>query len=88
MVFAGQLAVRRGDPNAAQLLEEALTVESGSGPVAPAAEFALAELAVREKRYHAAQERLESLILAYPGSAVVPQARRLLDQVRGAIPRS
>jgi hypothetical protein len=88
MVFAGQLAVRRGDHNAAQLLEEALTVESGSGPVAPAAEFALAELAVREKRYHAAQERLESLILAYPGSAVVPQARRLLDQVRGAIPRS
>jgi len=88
LVFAGQLAVRRGDPNAAELFEEALTVESGSGPVAPAAEFALAELAFREGRYPAAQERLERLILAYPGSAVVPQARRLLDQVRGAIPRS
>jgi hypothetical protein len=31
---------------------------------------------------------LEHLILTYPESALVPQARRLLDQTRGAVPRT
>jgi hypothetical protein len=30
--------------------------------------------------------RLEALIVAWPGSAVAPDARRLLDQLRGAVP--
>jgi hypothetical protein len=31
---------------------------------------------------------LEHLILTYPESALVPQARRTLDQARGAVPRT
>ncbi len=31
---------------------------------------------------------LEHLILTFSDSAVLPQARRLLDQVRGVIPQS
>ena len=31
-------------------------------------------------------ELLEHLLVTYPTSAVVPQARRLLDQARGAVP--
>ena len=32
--------------------------------------------------------QLEHLILTYPQSVLVPQARRLLDQARGAVPRT
>jgi hypothetical protein len=35
-----------------------------------------------------AAQQLEHLILGYPESAVVPQARRLLEQARGQVPRS
>jgi hypothetical protein len=31
---------------------------------------------------------LEHLILTYPQSALVPQARRKLDEARGAIPKT
>ncbi|HEX9729613.1 MAG TPA: hypothetical protein VGA37_14005 [Gemmatimonadales bacterium] len=85
--LAGRVAVQLNDPRAELLLEEAVAVDA-IGPVAPAAELMLAELAVRDGRNQAAIARLERLILAFPDSAVIPQARRLLDQVRGAIPRS
>jgi len=31
---------------------------------------------------------LEHLILTYPGSALIPQARRRLDEARGAVPET
>jgi outer membrane protein assembly factor BamD (BamD/ComL family) len=31
---------------------------------------------------------LEHMILTYPNSALVPQARRKLDEARGAVPRT
>jgi hypothetical protein len=31
---------------------------------------------------------LEHLILTYPQSALVPQARRQLDEARGAVPKT
>jgi hypothetical protein len=31
---------------------------------------------------------LERMILDYPSSALVPQARRLLDQAKGATPKT
>jgi hypothetical protein len=31
---------------------------------------------------------LEHLILTYPQSAVIPEARRELERVKGAVPRS
>jgi hypothetical protein len=55
---------------------------------APAAELALAELLMSGHRPGEAVEVLEHLILTYPQSALVPQARRKLDEARGAVPRT
>ena len=55
---------------------------------APAAELELARLLVRLEREDEAIGVLEHLIITYSGSALVPQARRLLDAVRGAVPRT
>jgi hypothetical protein len=51
-----------------------------------AAEFALAELLVRTGKRDQAVIALEHLLVTWPTSAVVPQARRLLDVARGAVP--
>ena len=53
---------------------------------AAAAEFALAELLFRTGKRDQAIVALEHLLVTWPTSAVVPQARRLLDVVRGAVP--
>jgi tetratricopeptide (TPR) repeat protein len=85
LAWAGQLAVAADDPRAQPLLERALAMEE-NGPQTPGALFGLAELAVRGGRTAEAVERLEALILDHPTSAVIPHARRLLDQVRGRVP--
>src|SRR6185436_10055250 len=53
-----------------------------------AAEFALADLLLRSGKNSQAITALEHLLLTWPTSAVVPQARRLLDVARGAVPSS
>lgn len=53
---------------------------------APAAELDLARLLVALHRNGEAVAQLEHLILTWPRSAFVPQARRLLDEARGAVP--
>ncbi len=55
---------------------------------APAAILGLARLLAARGDNAGAVRRLEALILNYPASAMVPEARRELDRVRGAIPRS
>jgi len=55
---------------------------------APAASLALGRLLLETDRAAAAVQVLEQLILSYPESALVPQARRTLDQARGAVPRT
>jgi hypothetical protein len=55
---------------------------------APAAELALAELLISSRREAEAVEILEHLILTYSRSALVPQARRKLDEARGAVPKT
>lgn len=55
---------------------------------APVALLALARLMGARGDVAGATRRLESLILTYPGSAMVPEARRELDRLRGAVPRS
>ena len=88
LAFAGDLAKESGDFDRAEsLLVEALDADS-LGPSAPAAEYALGVVLAGSGRGEAAAARLEHMILNHPGSALVPEARRLLDQVRGAIPRS
>ncbi|UCG86447.1 MAG: hypothetical protein JSW71_21535 [Gemmatimonadota bacterium] len=88
LAFAGRLCVARSDFGRAEsLLQRALAADS-VGSAAPAAEYALAVTYVETGRPEAAVRQLEHLILSHAGSAVVPEARRMLDQVRGAIPRA
>jgi hypothetical protein len=88
LTLAGGIATESGDLQRAEsLLAEALRADS-AGPSAPAAEYALSMVLAGTGREEAAAERLEHMILTHPGSALVPEARRLLDQVRGAIPNN
>jgi predicted Zn-dependent protease len=86
-LLAGRLARARGDAERAERLYRA-AVASGAPATAPAAELALAELLLETDRREDAVAQLEHLILSYPESALVPQARRTLDQARGAVPRT
>ena len=90
LLLAGQVAARLGGPQdstAARIFEQVARA-GGTGAAAPAAELEWARLLVRQGRAAEAVERLEHLILSYPGSAFVPEARRELERARGAIPKS
>ncbi|HEV8123776.1 MAG TPA: hypothetical protein VGP80_06030 [Gemmatimonadales bacterium] len=54
----------------------------------PAAALELGRLLAATNRQAESQALLEQLILDHPESAVIPQARRLLDELRGAVPRT
>jgi len=86
-LLAGRLAAAEGRNDAAERLYRAAATPEAPG-TAPAAELALAELLVRERRRGDAIALLEHLILTFPESAMVPQARRLLDQTRGGVPQT
>ena len=86
-LLAGRLAAAEGRSDAAERLYRAAATPEAPG-TAPAAELALAELLVRERRRGDAIALLEHLILTFPESAMVPQARRLLDQTRGGVPQT
>ena len=86
-LLAGRLAAASGKPEEAErLLRAAAAKEAPS--TAPAAELALAELLIAGRRGADAVEVLEHLILTHPQSALVPQARRRLDEARGAVPKT
>jgi tetratricopeptide (TPR) repeat protein len=85
-LFAGRLLAGR-DPTEAERLFRAARLPEAPGAAA-AASLELARLLIRLERRAEAMETLEQMILAYPGSALVPQARRLLDQARSAVPRT
>jgi hypothetical protein len=86
-LLAGRLAAAKGDPDLAErLYREAASREAPA--TAPAAELALAELMLAGRRGADAVKLLEHLILTYPESALVPQARRTLDLARGAVPET
>jgi tetratricopeptide (TPR) repeat protein len=90
LLLAGQVAARLGGLNeviAAQLFDE-IARSGGPGAAPAAAELEWARLLVRQGRPAEAVQRLEHLILTYPGSAFIPDARRELERARGAIPRS
>jgi tetratricopeptide (TPR) repeat protein len=86
-LLAGRLAAAKGDTALAErLYREAASKEAPA--TAPAAELALAELMLAARRHTEAVTLLEHLILTYPESALVPQARRALDVARGAVPQT
>lgn len=89
-LLAGQVAMALGggrEGTAAALFAEAVRT-GGDGAAAPAAELAWARLLRRQGKAADAIAHLEHLILTYPGSAVVPEARRELERAKGAIPKS
>ncbi|MGE0353528.1 MAG: tetratricopeptide repeat protein [Gemmatimonadales bacterium] len=86
-LMTARLLDGRGDlPGAEKAYEAAAT--SAAPATAPAAMLGLARLMASSGRINQAQSTLEQLILNYPQSAVVPQARRLLDELKGAVPRT
>ena len=88
LTVAGEAASKEGDTATAEaVLLEAIGSDP-QGPVAPSAEYQLATVYVSSGRTDEAIDRLERLIPTYPRSALVPQARRLLDRVRGMVPNS
>ncbi|MEX2155936.1 MAG: hypothetical protein WD773_03745 [Gemmatimonadales bacterium] len=93
LLIAGQVAARLGgaanEATATALFDEIVrSGGSGEGAAPAAAELEWARLLVRQGRSGDAIPHLEHLILTYPGSAFVPEARRELERARGAIPKS
>ena len=90
LLLAGRVAARLGpaEQQAALAMLAEVVRTDGSGAVAPAAELEWARLLEVRLQPADAIEHLEHLILSYPRSAVVPEARRELDRAKGAIPKS
>jgi hypothetical protein len=86
-LLAGRLTAASGKPVEAERLLRAAAVKEAPS-TAPAAELALAELLISGGRGAEAVDVLEHLILTYSRSALVPQARRKLDEARGAVPKT
>lgn len=78
-------ALNRG-PEAERLLRAAVVKQSPG--TAAAALLELGRLQLKEDRREDARLTLEQMILDYPASPLVPQARRLLDQARNAVPQT
>ena len=88
LATAARYSAAAGDAAGAEALwTEIATAHAESAP-APTALLALARLLAARGDNAAAARRLEALILSYPASALVPEARRELDRVRGALPPS
>src|SRR5439155_26419345 len=86
LLLAGQVCAElgpQGEATAAVLFAEVVR-SAGPGAAPAAAELAWAHLLRRRGDAATAVQHLEHLILTYPESAVVPQARRELDQAKGA----
>jgi hypothetical protein len=87
LLLAGRIRAGTGAGAEAERLYRTV-IGQGVPAGSAAAEFALADLLLRSGRNALAIAALEHLLLTWPTSAVVPQARRLLDVARGAVPSS
>jgi tetratricopeptide (TPR) repeat protein len=86
-LFAGRLYAAAHRPEAAEAsLRGAVLKEAPN--TAAAALLELGRLLLGQERREEASKVLEQMILDYPTSALLPQARRLLDQSHGAVPRT
>jgi len=86
-LYAGRVARAAGKTGDAERLFRAADVASAKA-TAPAAELALAGLLLDLERPKEAADVLERMILGFPDSALIPQARRRLDEARGAVPKT
>jgi len=87
-LWAARYALSARDTAAAERLWNEVVALPGTAPSSAAAMLALARVAFARGRFAEAAERLEALILRFPGSALVPEARRALDRARGLVPRT
>jgi len=91
LVLAGRVAAALDTAHRAlaiDLFSRVVADSAGAGAAPAAAELEWARLLEREGTPDRAVAHLEHLILTYPASAVVPEARRMLDRLKGAVPRS
>lgn len=84
--WAARFAAAGRDAAAAEALWREIAERHAGSSAAPAAELALARSLAGRGDLQGAAARLEALILAHPESALVPEARRELDRVRGLVP--
>jgi len=90
LLLAGQIAAQKGgeQEQTAIALFDQIVRAGGEGAAPAAAELEWGRVLVRDDRAAEAIPHLEHLILTYPNSAFVPEARRLLERAKGAIPKS
>lgn len=86
-LFAGRIFAGLGRSADAERLFRGAAVKEAPGTAA-AALLELGRLQLRADQRAEARVTLEQMILEYPTSALVPQARRLLDQARNAVPQT
>jgi hypothetical protein len=86
LYFAADLQHARGDDAQAMALWRRVVEQYATSAEAPEADLAWARAARHAGDGATAAQRLEHLILTYPQSALVPQARRDLELIRGNTP--
>jgi tetratricopeptide (TPR) repeat protein len=86
LLVAARLHAARGDDAQALTLWRRVAEGHATTPEAPEAELELARVLIKRGELAAGVARLEHLILTYPQSALVPQARRELEAARRGIP--
>jgi TolA-binding protein len=86
LASAARLHAARGDDARAVPLWRAVLERHPAAAEAPEAELEWARALRRGGDAAAALARLEHLILTYPASALVPQARRELELARATVP--
>jgi hypothetical protein len=84
LAVSARLDGARGADSLAIPRWERIVAEFAQSPEAPEALLEMGRAAARRGDRGLAQRRFEALILQYPESALVPQARRALDVVTGA----
>jgi hypothetical protein len=86
LATAAQVEASRKNDTAAVALWKRIVESDGATPEAPQAELEWARLLRRNGDMAGAAMHLEHMILTYPQSALVPQARRELELAKSAIP--
>jgi tetratricopeptide (TPR) repeat protein len=83
---AARIGAARHDDDAAVALWKRIVTDYASAPEAAEAELEWARMLRRNGDAAGAVQHLEHMILTYPRSALVPQARRELDLARQSVP--
>ena len=83
LMIAARLHLGHGDVARAEPLWKRIVESYEQSPEAAEADLSWARSLASRGDNAGARTRLEHLILTYPSSALVPQARRALDQIGG-----